>query len=132
MTTATIATTFPLNSVGVFNEIKGSIESLDDSKKKKLLNQVDGVFEFHIKSDENSQVGVFTIDLKNDGSVTNGSKGEADTIISMSDTDFINVASGRITSQKAYNLGKLKIKGRTRLATKLDLVLRQLKGKCKL
>lgn len=40
MTTATIATTFPLNSVALFNEIKGSIESLDDSKKKKLLNQV--------------------------------------------------------------------------------------------
>ncbi|CAO3643048.1 unnamed protein product [Mucor hiemalis] len=131
MTTA-ITTTFPLNSVLVFNEIRKSIESLDDNKKKKLLNQVNGVFQFHIKSDLDNQVGVFTVDLKHDGSVSNDSKHEADTIISMSDSDFINVASGRITSQKAYNLGKLKIKGQMKLATKLDTVLKQLKGKSKL
>lgn len=115
-----------------------------------LCNKVNGVFQFHIKSDLDNQVGVFTVDLKHDGSVSNDSKREADTIISMSDSDFINVASGRITSkvktvfsiynyidtislgQKAYNLGKLKIKGQMKLATKLDTVLKQLKGKSKL
>lgn len=96
---------------------------------------------------------MYTIDLKNNhGSVIQG-KGldRADTVIMIADEDFVSLAKGKLNGnilckkntkwyiynfhaigQKAFMLGKLKIKGQMILATKLDTIFKQLVGKSKL
>ena len=118
-----------------------------------ILFQVKGVFEFHVKNEYNGETQVFTIDLKDKGSVYSGeSGGHADTVFYIADNDFISIAKGKMTSkyrrhtnplgwflfnmsgvgQRAYTLSKLKIKGQIKLATRLDTVLKQLRGKSRL
>ncbi|KAG2184477.1 hypothetical protein INT43_000386 [Umbelopsis isabellina] len=110
----------------VFAQIKESFDALPADQKAKLLKQVNGVFEFVIKNDENKEE-TFTVDLKKEGSVKKG-KGstKADAIISLSDANFIELASGKLNGQKAFMSGKLKIRGQMMLATKLDTVFKQL------
>jgi len=74
--------------------------------------------------------------LKKTGAVK---KGEAkslglkpDVTIFLADETFVEIADGKTTGQKAFMTGKLKTKGNMMLATKLDGLLKNTKGKAKL
>ena len=49
---------------------------------------------------------------------------KADIIISITDQDYVDLASGKLNGQKAFMSGKLKVKGNMMLATKLETVLK--------
>ena len=64
------------------------------------------------------------VDLKNGaGSVSEGDS-KADTTISVSDSDFADMAAGKLDSQKAFFAGKLKVKGNIMLTQKLGEILK--------
>lgn len=64
------------------------------------------------------------MDLKsavvNEGAPT----GKADTTITVSDADFIDIALGKMNPQQAFMKGKLKIQGNIMLAQKLGPLLK--------
>ena len=69
--------------------------------------------------------GVWTIDLKNTGTVYKGEpKQKANVTIILSDETFTQLAEGKLDGQKAFMSGKLKTKGNMMFATKLDGVLK--------
>ncbi len=83
----------------IFASLKQSVDGLSADAKAKLIKQVNGIFEFVIKNAE-GKTEIFTIDLKKDGSVVKG-KGpnKADAVISISDADFVQLASGKLNGK---------------------------------
>lgn len=86
--------------------------------------QINAVFQFNLKSGTNEKV--VTLDLKNQlGSLVNGaSKVSPDIVITVADSDFVDLAQGKLNGQKAFMQGKIKVKGNVMLATKLDGILK--------
>jgi putative sterol carrier protein len=83
----------------VFATLKQSVDALSADGKAKLIKQVNGIFEFVVKNAE-GKTETFTVDLKKDGSVVKG-KGanKPDAVISISDTDFVQLASGKLNGK---------------------------------
>lgn len=52
--------------------------------------------------------------------------------LSLSDTDFSALVSGKANAQRLFMGGKLKIKGNIMKATKMEPVLKKAQGKAKL
>ena len=64
------------------------------------------------------------LDLKN-AVITEGTPtGKADTTITVSDADFVEIALGKLNPQQAFMKGKLKIQGNIMLAQKLGPLLK--------
>lgn len=57
---------------------------------------------------------------------------DADVTIIVSDSNFVSLATGKLNAQKAYIMGKLKIKGNIMLASKISTVFGYLKPASKL
>ncbi|KAL1949661.1 hypothetical protein VTO73DRAFT_8542 [Trametes versicolor] len=94
--------------------------------------KVNGVFEMRVKNAEGVE-GVWTIDLKQTGTVYKGApKQKANVTILLSDDTFQQLAEGKLDGQKAFMTGKLKTKGNMMFATKLDGILKAAKTKAKL
>lgn len=110
-------------SAKVFAEIGNGLEG---GKKDEAIKKVKAVFQFDVKNKE-GKVEQWTLDLKTKGTITTGpATPKADIIIAVQDSDFVNLASGKLNGQKAFMTGKIKIKGNMMLATKLDTVLKDL------
>lgn len=85
---------------------------------------MNGVFEMRVKNAEGVE-GVWTIDLKQTGTVYKGApKQKANVTILLSDDTFQQLAEGKLDGQKAFMTGKLKTKGNMMFATKLDGILK--------
>lgn len=71
------------------------------------------------------------MDLKNckiyEGAATHGVK--VDTSLTVSDTDMVDLAHGKLNPQSAFMKGKLKIAGNIMLTQKLVPVLKQVHAK---
>jgi len=87
----------------------------DDVKK------VNAVYQFIINGGNGGKWWVDT--TKSGGEVGSGDKADAKCTITMSDTDFVDMVSGKLNGQMAFMTGKLKIKGDMSLAMKLGNVL---------
>jgi len=86
-----------------------------------LVQSVDAIFQFHIAGDSEKS---WVVDLKNgDGSVQEGEAESADCTISMSDSDFVDLAKGELNPTTAFMSGKIKVKGNPMLATKLQQLM---------
>ncbi|THH30956.1 hypothetical protein EUX98_g3231 [Antrodiella citrinella] len=107
-------------------------EGYSDEEKKAHIKKTNGIFELRLKNGSGEE-GVWTIDLKNTGSVYKGAaKTKPNVTILMSDETFGLLAAGKLDGQKAFMTGKLKTKGNMMFATKLDGVLKAAKAKAKL
>ena len=104
---------------------------LSETQKKAQIKKTNGVFELRVSND--GKEAVWTIDLKKEGTVKKGpATGKPDVVIILSDETFTELATGKLTGQKAFMTGKLKTKGNMMLATKLEGVLKLAKPQAKL
>ncbi|KAL0278525.1 UNVERIFIED_CONTAM: hypothetical protein PYX00_000330 [Menopon gallinae] len=113
-----------LKSDSVFNVIKSVIET-DPSDAK----NVNAVFLYNITKDGKIAKS-WTVDCKK-LEVYNGDPkaGKPDTTLTVSDDDFVDMASGKLNPQMAFMKGKLKIKGNIMLAEKMKTIMQKYKSK---
>ncbi|XP_053615096.1 peroxisomal multifunctional enzyme type 2-like [Plodia interpunctella] len=108
-----------LKSDGLFAKITEEV-----SKNPAKAKGVNGVFLYNI-TENGKTVKKWTLDLKNANVYEGEPKaGKADTTMTVSDTDLIEIASGTINPQVAFMKGKLKISGNIMLAQKLGPLLK--------
>lgn len=113
----------------VFKQMESSLKALSDEERAKLVNKTKCVFGFVISDGNKAK---YTADLKNGtGSLSSGVDG-ADITITVSEADFLDLVLGKLTGQKAYMSGKIKVKGNIMQAMKLDGVIKELVPKSKL
>lgn len=84
-----------------------------------LIDKVATVFLFKLTDPDSA----WTIDVKNGaGGVTEGDAGGADCTLEISESDFVDMASGKADAQKLYFGGKLKISGDVMASQKLSFL----------
>ncbi|XP_030024411.2 peroxisomal multifunctional enzyme type 2 [Manduca sexta] len=108
-----------LKSDALFAKIQEEVKK--NPAKAKAVN---GVFVYNI-TENGKNVKQWTLDLKTP-EVYNGApkSGKADTTMTISDEDLVQVAAGTLNPQVAYMKGKLKIAGNLMLAQKLGPLLK--------
>jgi len=111
-------------SSALFEQIRAGLDVLPEGERKENVKKVQGVFQFDIKNSE-GKVQSWALDLKTgSGGISLGPHAKPDITIIVSDQDFQDMASGKLNGQKAFMSGKIKVKGKLTLATKLDIVLK--------
>ena len=117
----------------IFDQLEAGIAATSPSEREDLVKKVKGLFQLDVKNTQNS-IQSWTIDMKSgQGSIALGkSQKKPDVVITVADKDFVDMAQGKLTGQKAFMSGKLKLKGNMMLATKLDTVLKVAQQKSKL
>ena len=84
-----------------------------------LAGKVGHVFLFKLSDPESA----WTIDLKNgNGAVSEGDAGGADCTLEISESDFVEMASGKADAMKLFTTGKLKIGGNVMASQKLSFL----------
>jgi len=82
-----------------------------------LVNKVKGVYQFNLGDEK------WTVDLKNGaGSVKEGPADKADCTLTLTKSDFLDLAAGKLNGQQAFMQGKLKISGNMAYAMKLGML----------
>ncbi|KAF8754052.1 SCP-2 sterol transfer family [Rhizoctonia solani] len=80
--------------------------SLSETEKKARIKRTNGVFELRVSKD--GKEAVWTVDLKKEGTVKKGpAAGKPDVAIILSET-FTQLATGKLSGQKAFMTGNLK------------------------
>ncbi|XP_030832764.1 peroxisomal multifunctional enzyme type 2-like [Strongylocentrotus purpuratus] len=104
-----------LKSEAIFSAASGMVSGAPD-----LVKKVNGIIQYNITSD-GKVAGVWTIDLKGQGAVYVGEpkSGKADVTVTISDEDFVALASGSLKPQTAFLSGKIKVKGQIMLLQKV-------------
>ena len=88
---------------------------LEDSDK---IEGLDAVYQFNISGDDGGQ---WTVDFTKDADyVSEGEADEADCVIDMKDSDFMDMWNGKLPGPQAFMMGKIKIQGDMGLAMKLQ------------
>ena len=86
-------------------------------KHPNVVRKVQGVYQWIIEGDPNQK---WVVDLKNgSGSVCLGHVEKSDCIITVSESDFVGMLTGKVNSQQLFMQGKLKVKGTMSYAMKL-------------
>jgi len=89
------------------------------------VKKVGVIYRFDISPDAGGASRSFLVDLKNgSGAISEKAEG-GECIISMNDSDFVALMSGKLNAQNAFMKGKLKIKGNMMLAQKLQALAGQ-------
>eukprot|EP01123_Difflugia_compressa_P002787 TRINITY_DN1360_c0_g1_i1.p1 TRINITY_DN1360_c0_g1~~TRINITY_DN1360_c0_g1_i1.p1 ORF type:complete len:119 (-),score=23.33 TRINITY_DN1360_c0_g1_i1:128-484(-) len=112
----------PLKSQAIFDLMDTTLKS-----NPSLLKKVNAVYVFNLESD--GQTHTYTADAKNEASagIKKGTpQGKADCTITMSDTDFFDLSTGKLDGMAAFAGGKLKVSGNIMLAQKLSTITQQL------
>lgn len=92
-----------------------------------LAKKVNGVIQFVI-----TPGGAWHLDLKSASPAVSAGEKKADVTITVSDDDFVAIATGKLNPQQAFMKGKLKLKGNMALAMKLPVVFNAIKPAAKL
>ncbi|KAJ2897616.1 hypothetical protein GGI21_001571 [Coemansia aciculifera] len=106
----------------------------DAAKREAALKNTNAIFQIDLNGPEgvkswvlNLKPGATASDLVMSGTAAQNKKAAGVTLI-ISDADFVDLASGKLTGQSAFMGGKLKSKGNIMLALKLESVLKAVKG----
>ena len=111
-----------LKSSPLYDEIAKNLQ--DSVKANEMKQKINGVICFKIGSGSGSHES-WIIDLKSASpSITRSSEPKGDCIITIDDTDLLELAAGNLMPQKAFFQGKLKISGNMGLATKVQVLLK--------
>jgi putative sterol carrier protein len=103
------------------NEIFTQINSRLEANPSKIAG-MNAAYAFDLSGDDG---GAYHITLKDgSGEAGPGAAENPNTTISMKDTDFVDLATGKLDGTAAFMSGKLKIKGDMGLAMKLQGILR--------
>jgi sterol carrier protein 2 len=87
--------------------------------KPEVVKQIGGVYKFDLKLKDGPAHWI--ADLKNGGgSITKSGDAKADCTLTMDESDFVDMFSGKAKAQQLFMKGKLKIKGNMGLAMKLS------------
>jgi putative sterol carrier protein len=99
-----------------------TVAELMDLAKRKIAEDtgqaatVGAVYKFVLDGEGG---GTYVINLKDDPGVTEGD-GAAQCTIKMSAKDYVDMVEGRVSGQRLFFTGRMKIKGDMRLAMKLE------------
>ena len=94
-------------------------EGLKERAEK--ANKINSVYAFCITGDDG---GDWIVDLtKPDGGEVRAGKEEAQCTITVADSDFVDIVTGKLNGQMAFMAGKLKVAGDMGLAMKLQVIL---------
>ncbi|EFA82750.1 P11915 Nonspecific lipid-transfer protein [Heterostelium album PN500] len=89
--------------------------------RPQLVKSINGIYQFNITG--SGAPKTYTVDLKNaPGAVKSGAPAKADCTITIKDTDFLDLFSGKVNGQVLFGQGKLKIQGNMGLAMKLGQI----------
>ncbi|CAK4112413.1 unnamed protein product [Aphanomyces euteiches] len=113
------APTSTLASASIFASIAEAIKS----KGPELVNKVKGTIQFNI-----TPGGAWHVNLKSGAGSIEATTKAADLTITVSDSDFMLIADGKLNPQMAFMKGKLKLKGNMALAMKLPVVIEAAKA----
>ncbi|KAJ1504683.1 hypothetical protein HMI54_006724 [Coelomomyces lativittatus] len=120
-------------SKAMFQQLSMVLDSLSPSKKALQLKSINAIFQFQIQDPQGKHpMSFWYVDLKNEGKVSEGQTQQSDVVLTLNETDFLGLATGKLSGQKAFMQGKLKVKGNVMLAMKLDSVFKELNKKSKL
>jgi len=107
-----------LKSAIVFAAMEQALEKHPD-----LVKKINGVFQFNLTGPHPT---TYVVDVKNGkGAIIKGpppASIKPDCIMTVSDEDYFEVATGKLDSQVAFLKGKIKISGNIFLAQKLNLI----------
>jgi putative sterol carrier protein len=82
-----------------------------------LAAKIGASFQFNLTG---AQSGNWVVNLKHAAEVRSGSIDNADCTITMSDSDFVALATGELNPMTAFSSGKLKLQGNPMTAMKLQ------------
>lgn len=119
-----LSASMSLQSDAIFEVIVDRVKQ--EPQKAKAVN---GIFLYNITKD-GKQAKQWTMDLK-EGKVYSGPPqgGKPNTTLTISDSDFIELATGRLNPQQAFMKGKLKVSGNIMMAQKLGPLLKAAESK---
>lgn len=106
------------------------IETKIKSEGKSMVKKVNASYLFKVKGTDGA-VTEWLVDLKNGSGVCKKGGGKAECTITINDGDLMDMVSGKLTGQKAFFTGKLKVAGNTAAALKLQSIFPK-PGKAKL
>eukprot|EP00612_Vaucheria_litorea_P004387 CAMPEP_0171463176 /NCGR_PEP_ID=MMETSP0945-20130129/6933_1 /TAXON_ID=109269 /ORGANISM="Vaucheria litorea, Strain CCMP2940" /LENGTH=105 /DNA_ID=CAMNT_0011989879 /DNA_START=55 /DNA_END=372 /DNA_ORIENTATION=+ len=89
-------------------------KAVADPANKDKVKKINGVFQFNLTGPNSEWV----LDLKN-GKVEKGKAGKADVTLTMKESDFVSLMSGKANGQQMFMSGKIKFKGSMPLVMKL-------------
>merc|ERR1711997_305931 len=111
------ATSEGFKSKTIFDGIEAALK--EDGKT--LVGKVKGIYGFKVKNGPDNKEGFWIVDAKNGlGSVEFNGKAKPDVTLTISDSDLVDLMTGKLNSQKAFFQGKLKVQGNMGLAMKLQ------------
>jgi len=88
-----------------------------------VITKINSIYQFVISGPTGCE---YYVDLtKPGGEVAAGQNAGAKCTITMTDTDFLALVTGKLNAQMAFMTGKLKIKGDMGLALKLQNILKK-------
>jgi len=103
-------------------------DNLSKAANPELVKKINGVYQFNITTSKGEVK--WTVDLKNGGgSVKQGPAEKADCTLTLKESDFIDLMTGKLDGQAAYMQGKLKVAGNMSYALKLGPLTKSLKAK---
>ncbi|XP_023335511.1 non-specific lipid-transfer protein [Eurytemora carolleeae] len=101
----------------IFDEITSALKA-DGAT---LVGKVKGIYGFKVKGGPGGTEGYWIVDAKNgSGSVVFNGTEKPDVTLIMTDSDLLDLMTGKLNSQKAFFQGKLKVQGNMGLAMKLS------------
>ncbi|GMF71240.1 unnamed protein product [Aspergillus oryzae] len=115
-------------SSAAFDAINAALQS-DAAERKEAVDKAKAIVAFNLKNDKGQEESWY-LDLKEKGEVGKGAP--SGVTLSLSDSDFASLVSGKANAQRLFMGGKLKIKGNIMKATKMEPVLKKAQGKAKL
>ena len=136
---------------GAFDVINAALNSTD-ADRKDAIKQGNGVYAFTLKNSA-GETESWHIDLKETGKVGKGLGNKPNgkpffrcrahtsssrltrstsVTLSLADSDFASLVSGKANAQRLFMSGKLKIKGDVMKATKMEPIFKKAQGKAKL